>query len=94
VAVRAIPAVTAPATAVIKNVLRFMAFLPLGLNLRGRFGILGLSVLDKSSVLILLESGSQLFLGIHDDGAIPGDRFIEWFPRDQQETERLVSRLD
>ena len=49
---------------------------------------------DKRSLGILLEGQAQFLLGVHDDGAVPGDRFVEGLARDEQEADRPVPRRD
>ncbi len=45
-------------------------------------------VLDESALFELIEGNLQLFLRIHDDWAIPCDRFANWVARDQKEADR------
>src|ERR1041385_8596363 len=49
--------------------------------------------IQECSLLQLLEGLLQLFLGIHDDRSIPGDRFFEWFSRNQQEPDAVLPGL-
>jgi len=49
-----------------------------------------LCLLDKGPFLILLEGGLQFPLGIHDDGAPPGDRLTDGLSRYQQKADRPV----
>jgi hypothetical protein len=49
-------------------------------------------MLDKRPVAILLEGCSQLFLGIHYNGAVPGHWFADRLARDEQKTQRPFFR--
>ena len=40
-----------------------------------------LFMFDESSILIFFKGDSQLLLGIHNNGAIPGDRLFDGPPR-------------
>src|SRR5215469_12119047 len=52
-----------------------------------------LARLQKRPSLQLLKCLAELLLGVHDDGAVPGDRFLERLSRDQKETDALLTRL-
>ena len=45
-------------------------------------------VFYESPPLVFIESYSQLFLGVHDDGPIPGDGLSDGFAGYQEEAER------
>ncbi len=36
---------------------------------------------------------SELFLGVHDDGAVPRHGFLKRLARDEQESDAVVARL-
>jgi hypothetical protein len=42
----------------------------------------------------LFESLTQLFLGVHDDGTVPGNGFLKGFSGDEKEADTVVARLD
>jgi hypothetical protein len=44
-------------------------------------------VLDKSLLLVFLESNSQFLLGVHDDGPIPGHGLSDGFAGHQEEAD-------
>src|ERR1035438_6064784 len=45
------------------------------------------------TLIDLLKRLAQLFLGVHDDGTVPGHRFFQRLSRDQQETYSIVAGL-
>ena len=45
---------------------------------------------DKLAAIIFLEGNLQLFLGIHDDGTVPGDRLVQRLAGNKQEPDRPV----
>ena len=53
-----------------------------------------LAMLDKIAGFEFRDGLPQLFLRVHHDRTIPGDWFLDWFPRHQQEPHSLRTRLD
>src|SRR5438477_13092577 len=49
--------------------------------------------LQERSFLQFQERLLELFLRVHHDWAVPGDRFLEWFSRNQQEPDAVFARL-
>jgi len=49
-------------------------------------------MLDKRPVAILLEGCSQLLLGVHNDGAIPGHWFTDRLARNEQKPQWPLCR--
>jgi len=50
--------------------------------------------LQEGAILELSEGLLELFPGIHDDRAMPGNGLFERLPRHQQEANPLLPRLD
>ena len=50
-------------------------------------------MLDERPALKFVVSLLQLLARVHHDRAVPRDRFLEWTPRDQQESDALVAGL-
>lgn len=49
---------------------------------------------DKRPIPQIFQRLTDFILCIHDERAVPGDGFAEWFSRDQEETDRPVLRRD
>ena len=50
----------------------------------------GLLVLDERPFLELLKGNAELFLGIHDNGAVPGDRLADRLSRYEKKADRDI----
>src|SRR5262245_25272723 len=55
-------------------------------------GTLSSGDLHEGPVLVLLERGPELVLGVHHDGTVPCDRLLERLTRDEEETDRAGFR--
>ena len=51
-------------------------------------------MLDEGAVLQLAPGLAELLLGVHDDGAVPGDRLLDGFAGDEQEADAFWSGVD
>ena len=51
-----------------------------------------LPLLNEGSILELGKSGLQLFLGVHDDGTVPGHRLADGPPRCEEKADPLLVR--
>ena len=54
--------------------------------------LIRLPVLDEGPVLVLLKGDPQLLLGVHDDGAVPGDRLADGLAGNKQEADPILLR--
>ena len=52
------------------------------------------TVLDEVAGLQFAHGLAELGLGVHDDGAVPGDRFFERLAGDEQEADAFGAGLD
>jgi len=49
---------------------------------------------EEVALVKFLESLAEFVLGIHNDGAIPGDRFFERLTGNEQEADAIIASLD
>src|SRR5215813_4416549 len=42
------------------------------------------AIFDERASLELFEGDTQLFLGVHHDGTVPGDGLADWLARDEK----------